>query len=72
MAAAGLSQTSGANPEFGVSGDLGHEWNTYTLKDKSGKTIDTGKYVSVFARRNGKWVIIRDIWNSDGPPTPAA
>ncbi len=71
MAAAGLSQTSGTSPEFGVSGDIGHEWNTYILKDKSGKTIDTGKYLSVFARRNGKWMIIRDIWNSDMPPTPA-
>ena len=72
MAAAGLTQNSGPNPEFGVSGDLGYEWNTYAVKDKSGKTVDAGKYVSVFARRNGKWVIVRDIWNSDMPPAPAA
>src|SRR5687767_5064161 len=38
MSAAGLSQTSGPNGEFGVSGDLGYEWNTYTVKDKAGKT----------------------------------
>lgn len=72
MAAAGLSQTSGPSPEFGVSGDLGYEWNTYTVADKSGKTVDTGKYLSVFARRNGKWVIIKDTWNSDTPPAPAS
>lgn len=71
MAAAGLSQKSGANPEFAVSGDLGYEWNTFTVADKAGKTVDTGKYLSVFARRNGKWVIVRDIWNSDTPPAPA-
>ncbi len=71
MAAAGLTQNSGPNPEFGMSGDLGYEWNTYVVKDKSGKTVDTGKYVSVFSRRNGKWVIVRDIWNSDMPPAPA-
>lgn len=71
MAAAGMSQASGPNPEFAVSGDLGHEWNTFILKDKSGKTIDTGKYLSVFARRNGKWMIVRDIWNSD-TPAPSA
>ena len=58
MAAAGLSQSAGANPEFEVSGDLGYEWNTYTVTDKSGKTVDTGKYLSVFGRRNGKWVIV--------------
>ena len=71
MAAAGLSQTSGSSPEFGVSGDLGYEWNTYTVKDKAGKTVDQGKYTSIFARRDGKWVIIRDTWNSDMPATPA-
>lgn len=71
MAAAGLSQKSGANPEFTVSGDLGYEWNTFTVIDKAGKTVDTGKYLSVFARRNGKWMIVRDIWNSDTPPAPA-
>jgi uncharacterized protein (TIGR02246 family) len=72
LKAAGLSQSSGANPEFAVSGDLGYEWNTYTVKDSSGKTVDTGKYLSVFGRRNGKWVIVRDIWNSDMPATPAS
>ncbi len=71
MAAAGLSQTPGPNPQIVVSGDLGYEWNTYTVTDKSGKTVDTGKYVSVFGRRGGKWVIINDIWNSDmAAPAP--
>ncbi len=70
LAAAGLSQAPGSNPQVGVSGDLGYEWNTYTVTDKSGKTVDTGKYVSVFARRDGKWVIISDIWNSDMPAAP--
>ena len=71
MAAAGLTQTSGPNPEFAVSGDLGYEWNTYTVADKSGKTVDTGKYLSVFGRRNGKWLNVRDIWNSDMAPASA-
>jgi len=70
MAAAGLSQKSGTSPEFKVSGDLGYEWNTFTVSDKSGKTVDTGKYLSVFERRNGKWVIVRDIWNSNAAPAP--
>ncbi len=71
MAAAGLSQNPGANPEFMVSGDLAYEWNTFKLTDKSGKTVETGKYLTVFGRRNGKWAIVRDIWNSDAPPAPA-
>ena len=70
-AAAGVSNSQGANGEFGVSGDLGWEWNTFTVRDKSGTTVDAGKYVTVYGRKNGKWLIIRDIWNSDAPPAPS-
>ena len=75
MTAAGLKNNQGASPEFGVSGDLGWEWNTFTVTDQAGATVDTGKYVTVYARRDAKWLIIRDIWNSDTPPaapTPEA
>lgn len=71
-AAAGLTNNSGTSPEFGVSGDLAWEWNTFTVTDASGATVDTGKYVTVYGRKDGKWMIIRDIWNSDTPPAPAA
>jgi uncharacterized protein (TIGR02246 family) len=74
-AAGGLTEHQGPSGEFGVSGDLGWEWNTYTITDKSGTTVDTGKYVTVYGKKNGKWFIIRDIWNSDTPPAtpgPAA
>jgi uncharacterized protein (TIGR02246 family) len=72
-AAAGLTLNAGTSPaDVGVSGDLGWEWNTFSVTDKAGATVDTGKYVTVYARRNGKWMIIRDIWNSDTPPAPPA
>ena len=57
--------------QVAASGDLAYESNTFTITDKAGKKIDSGKYVTVFARKDGKWVIVRDIWNSDaGPATP--
>ena len=65
--AAGMTLTAGSTTDAGVSGDLGWEWGTFTVTDKSGTTVDRGKYVTVYARREGKWLIIRDIWNSDGP-----
>ena len=65
--AGGLTNIPGPSPEFGVSGDLGWEWSTYSVTDKSGSTVDRGKYVTVYARKEGKWLIIRDIWNSNGP-----
>ncbi len=41
------------------------------LIDASGVTVDTGKYIGVFEKRDGKWGYIRDTWNSDNPPAPA-
>jgi uncharacterized protein (TIGR02246 family) len=65
--AAGMTLTAGSTTDAGVSGDLGWEWGTFTATDKSGTAVDRGKYVTVYARKDGKWLIIRDIWNSDGP-----
>jgi uncharacterized protein (TIGR02246 family) len=71
-AAAGVTLNAGSSrADAGVSGDLAWEWNTFSVTDKAGATVDTGKYVTVYGRRDGKWRIIRDIWNSDAPP-PAA
>jgi len=62
-------------PEAGdvdVSGNLAYEAGAFTIVDASGATIDTGKYIGVFEKRDGKWLYIRDTWNSDNPPAPAA
>jgi uncharacterized protein (TIGR02246 family) len=34
-------------------------------KDATGKVISTGKYMAIWEKRNGKWLCIRDIGNSD-------
>ena len=64
---AGTTLNGAATTDVGVSGDLGWEWGTFTVKDKSGTTVDNGKYLTVYEKRNGKWLIIRDIWNTDSP-----
>ena len=56
----------GSKPDGGASGDLGWVSGTYTVTDKSGKVVDAGKYLSVSKREGGKWVYVRDTWNSDG------
>jgi uncharacterized protein (TIGR02246 family) len=66
-AAAGVALNGDPTTDAGVSGDLGWEWGTFTVTNKSGATVDKGKYVSVYTKKDGKWLIIRDIWNSDGP-----
>jgi uncharacterized protein (TIGR02246 family) len=63
----GVTFSLGAKPDGGASGAMGWASGTYTVKDKSGRVVDTGKYLSVSRKKNGKWLYIRDTWNSDGP-----
>ncbi|MES2126544.1 MAG: SgcJ/EcaC family oxidoreductase [Pseudomonadota bacterium] len=62
----------GAKPDGGAHGDLGWASGTYTIKDKAGKVLETGKYLSVSKKKDGKWQYVRDTWNSDGAPPPPA
>jgi uncharacterized protein (TIGR02246 family) len=56
-----------------ASGELGWQWQTYTVSDKAGRTVDAGKLVTLFRRQGGKWLIAGDTWNSDGSAVaPAA
>ena len=36
-----------------------------TSKNAAGKVTYTGKYMAVWEKRNGKWLVIRDIYNDD-------
>jgi chemotaxis protein MotB len=65
FAATGGAATQGTTSDTGVSGDLAWQWGTFTITDKSGATVETGKFTTLFQRRDGKWMIIRDTWNSD-------
>ena len=72
MAKAGVSFSLGAKPAGGVSGDMGWQSGSYAVKDKSGKVLETGKYLSVSVKKGGKWLYVRDIYNADAaPPAPA-
>jgi len=41
------------------------EIGTTMVKDSTGKTINTGKYMAIWEKRNGKYTCIRDIYNDD-------
>jgi ketosteroid isomerase-like protein len=68
---AGVAFSLGHKPAGGVSGDLGWQSGTYAVKDKAGKIVETGKYLSVSMKKGGKWLYVRDTWNADGAPAPA-
>lgn len=48
-----------------AAGDLVTEIGKAIYKDSSGNIVKTGKYVSLFEKRNGKYVCIRDIYSND-------
>jgi ketosteroid isomerase-like protein len=62
----------GPNPDGGANGDMGWASGTYSVTDASGKVVDSGKYLSVSKKQGGKWLYIRDTWNSDSAATAAA
>lgn len=61
----------GAKTDVGVSGNTGWESGTYTATIK-GAVVESGKFLSVSRKKDGKWHYIRDIWNADAPPAPPA
>jgi ketosteroid isomerase-like protein len=75
MQAAGVSIVLNDDDKAAASGDLGHHSGSYVVKDASGIVVDSGNYLAVMQRQaDGKWLMIRDTWNSDRPPPapPAA
>ena len=50
-----------------AAGNYATETGTWTDMNKDGKVVATGKYMTLFELRNGKYVAIRDIWNRDAP-----
>jgi ketosteroid isomerase-like protein len=62
--------TSGYTVSFTVTGvwaagNYATETGTVAVKDAAGTVVETGKYMTLFEKRDGKYVAIRDIWNDD-------
>jgi ketosteroid isomerase-like protein len=71
------SDTSGNTISFATTGlwaagKYATETGTSTVTNKEGKVVETGKYMTLFELRDGKYIAIRDMWNSDAPPAAAA
>ncbi len=55
-----------------ADGKYATETGASTEKDKAGNVVRTGKYMTLFELRDGKYIAIRDIWNDDAPPAKPA
>jgi ketosteroid isomerase-like protein len=75
LKAGGVALELNDDDKAAASGDLGYHSGSFVVKDASGTVVDSGKYLAVMQRQaDGKWLMIRDTWNSDNPPPapPAA
>lgn len=55
---------------FSKSGDLAVDIGTY--KFAAGGQTDSGKSVVTWTKRDGKWLVLTDMYSSDAPPPPPA
>ena len=63
----GVSLAQGKMNDLAVKGDMAWHAGTYSVI-KDGTTVDTGAYMEVLRKKGGKWLIVRDTWNSSTPP----
>jgi uncharacterized protein (TIGR02246 family) len=54
--------------EIKVENDLGYKAGRYRVISEDGSLVDRGKYIEIWTKENGKWVLHRDIWNSSVQP----
>lgn len=71
MMPAGLNYTFQTADIFG-NADLVTEIGTSTMKDAGGNVTGTGKYTCVFEKQDGKYLVVREIYNNDKGDAPSA
>jgi ketosteroid isomerase-like protein len=49
------------------AGPIAQETGKYTLYSADDKPIDSGKYIVVWKKEKGGWMLYRDIWNTSAP-----
>lgn len=54
-----------------VSGNMGWSAGTSRVTTADGVTVWAGKFLATWRKTNGKWLAVRDTWNSDAPPAPS-
>ena len=56
-----------ATIETHVFGEYAHRQGSYRVKGPDGATLRSGKFIELWKKVDGHWLIHRDIWNSDTP-----
>lgn len=51
-----------------VFGDYAHRQGSYTVKGPDGAALESGKFIELWKKTGGKWLIHRDMWSRNAPP----
>jgi len=57
-----------ATVETLVFGNYAHRQGSFRIRGPDGGTMETGKFIELWKKVDGKWLIHRDIWSSNEPP----
>lgn len=61
-----------ATVETLVFGDYAYRQGRFKVKSPDGTPLETGKFLELWKKINGKWLIHRDMWSSDAPADESA
>ncbi|MFZ2506962.1 MAG: nuclear transport factor 2 family protein [Steroidobacteraceae bacterium] len=57
-----------ATTETLVFGDFAHRQGSFAIKGPDGAAPETGKFIELLKKVDGRWLIYRDIWNWNAAP----
>ena len=67
----GITGAKLTTTEIWGDGNTITEEGSFVLTIKDGTVVDTGKYLVLWKKEDGKWKLHRDCFNSDMPAAPA-
>ena len=56
-----------ATIETMVFGDYAHRQGSFTVKAPDGSMLESGKFIELWKKVGGKWLIHRDMWSRNAP-----
>lgn len=63
---------SAATSDVWAAGNLAVETGIWKATGGDGTVLREGKYMALYEKRDGKYICIRDTWNANSAPMPAA
>jgi len=57
-----------ATVETLVFGNYAHRQGSFKVKGPNGEALEAGKFIELWKKVDGQWLIYRDMWSANAPP----